>query len=208
MEPANAPTVVPPHQQAVDDVVAVHRTHAKHGLQEAEAESRLARDGPNELTAEEPVASWRKFLAQFEDVLVLLLLVATALSAVLWLVERESALPYEAMAILAVVLLNAVMGYLQESRAEAAVAALRDMAAARAHVVRGGERRVVRSPSVVPARAGESSRENPSRTPRKLPEPSVELPAVVTSRDLYPPDEDRVAAARWPNEMYHRKRSS
>ena len=140
---------MPPHQQAADDIVAVHRTHAEHGLHQAEAESRLARDGPNELTADEPVAPWRKFLAQFEDVLVLLLLVATALSAVLWLVERESALPYEAMAILAVVLLNAVMGYLQESRAEAAVAALRDMAAARAHVVRGGERRLVPATELV-----------------------------------------------------------
>ena len=50
--------------------------------------------------------------------LVILLLVATAISAGLWLYERESALPYEAIAIFAVVLLNAVMGYMQESRAE------------------------------------------------------------------------------------------
>ena len=50
--------------------------------------------------------------------LVILLLVATAISAGLWLVERESALPYEAIAIFAVVLLNAIMGYVQESRAE------------------------------------------------------------------------------------------
>ena len=53
------------------------------------------------------------------------LAVATAVSAGLWLYERESALPYEAIAIFAVVLLNAVMGYIQESRAESAVAALR-----------------------------------------------------------------------------------
>ena len=144
-----ASTGVPPHQQAAEDVVAAHRTHAEQGLQEAEAESRLARDGANELTATAPVAPWRKFLAQFQDVLVLLLLVATALSAVLWLVERESALPYEAMAILAVVLLNAVMGYIQESRAEAAVAALRDMAAPQAHIVRGGERRLVAASGLV-----------------------------------------------------------
>ncbi len=149
MAPVDVPTVVPPHLQTADDVVAVHRTHAEHGLHDAEAASRLARDGPNELTSDEPIPSWRRFVAQFEDVLVLLLLVATALSVVLWLVERESALPYEAMAIFAVVLLNAVMGYLQESRAEAAVAALRDMAAARAHVVRGGERRHVPAAELV-----------------------------------------------------------
>ena len=57
----------------------------------------------------------------------------------LWLYERDSPLPYEAIAISAVVLLNAVMGYVQESRAESAVAALRQMAAAHAHVIRDGD---------------------------------------------------------------------
>ena len=57
--------------------------------------------------------------------LVILLLVAAAISAGLWLYERDSALPYEAIAIFAIVLLNAVMGYVQQARAEQAVAALR-----------------------------------------------------------------------------------
>jgi Ca2+-transporting ATPase len=83
-------------------------------------------------------------------VLVLLLLVATAISAALWFVERDSALPYEALAILAVVLLNAVMGFVQESRAASAVAALRKMAAARARVLRDGEPRDVAAAEVVP----------------------------------------------------------
>jgi Ca2+-transporting ATPase len=102
------------------------------------------------LTAEKPVPAWRKFLAQFQDVLVILLLIATSISAALWLYERESALPYEAMAILAVVLLNAIMGYVQQSRAEEAVAALRQMSAAHANVVRGGERQSVPAAEVVP----------------------------------------------------------
>ena len=144
------PTSPPAYQQPVDAVVAALDTDAQHGLRENEAQRRLARDGRNELTADKPTPAWRKFLAQFGDVLVLLLLVATALSAVLWLVERQSALPYEAMAILAVVLLNAVMGYVQESRAEAAVAALRQMAAAQAHVIRDGQRRSVPAADIVP----------------------------------------------------------
>ena len=94
--------------------------------------------------------AWRKFLAQFQDVLVILLLVATAISAGLWLYERESALPYEAIAIFAVVLLNAVMGYVQESRAEAAVAALRQMSAAHANVIRDGERQSIPAAEIVP----------------------------------------------------------
>jgi P-type Ca2+ transporter type 2C len=79
------------------------------------------------------VPAWRKFLAQFRGVLVILLLIATLISVGLWLSEHESALPYEAMAIFAVVLLNAVMGYIQQSRAEEAVAALRQMSAAHAN---------------------------------------------------------------------------
>ena len=109
---------------------------ARLGLSEAEARARLDRHGRNELTAEEPVPAWRKFLAQFQDVLVILLLIATLISAALWLYERESALPYEAIAILAVVLLNAIMGYIQQSRAEQAVAALRQISAAHANLIR------------------------------------------------------------------------
>jgi Ca2+-transporting ATPase len=96
------------------------------------------------------VPGWRKFLSQFQDVLVVLLLIATLISAVLWLIERESALPYEAIAIFAVVLLNAIMGHIQESRAESAVAALHLMAAAQANVMRGGERQSVPSAEIVP----------------------------------------------------------
>src|SRR5205814_9172965 len=139
-----------PYQQPVDVVLASLRSDAKRGLSATEARTRLEPDGRNELTAEEPVPWWEKFLAQFKDVLVILLLIATAISAVLWLIERESALPYEAIAIFAVVLLNAIMGYIQESRAESAVAALRQMAAAHANVVRDGERQSVSAAEIVP----------------------------------------------------------
>jgi len=138
------------YQLRAEDVLAALETDAVRGLSETEARVRLARDGRNELTAEKSVPAWRKFLAQFQDVLVILLLVATAISAALWLYERESALPYEAIAILGVVTLNAVMGYVQESRAESAVTALRQMAAARAEVLRGGVRLGVPAAEVVP----------------------------------------------------------
>ncbi|MGH9939251.1 MAG: cation-translocating P-type ATPase [Blastocatellia bacterium] len=138
------------YQQSVDEVLAALDTDARRGLSEGEARARLERYGRNELTAEQFVPAWRKFLAQFRDVLVVLLLIATAISAGLWLYERESALPYEAIAIFAVVLLNAIMGYIQESRAESAVAALRRMSAAQAHVIRDGERQSVPAAEVVP----------------------------------------------------------
>jgi Ca2+-transporting ATPase len=138
------------YRRRVDDLIATLGTDEHQGLTDEEARSRLERYGPNELAAEKAVPAWRKFLAQFRDVLVILLLVATAISAGLWFFERDAALPYEAIAIFAVVLLNATMGYIQESRAEAAVAALRAMSAADAVVIRGGERRSIPAAEIVP----------------------------------------------------------
>jgi len=138
-----------PYRVNVDEVVNALGSNIARGLDEREASARLARDGPNALAAKRPVPAWRKFLAQFQNVLVLLLLAATAISAGLWAYERDAGLPYEALAILAVVLLNATMGYIQESRAEAAVAALRAMGAADAAVIREGHRRSIAAAELV-----------------------------------------------------------
>ena len=138
------------YRRSIQDVVTALDTDERVGLTDAEAGARLARVGRNELVAERARPAWRRFLTQFQDVLVVLLLVATAISAGLWVVERDAPLPYEAIAILAVVILNAVMGYVQESRAEAAVAALRAMSAADATVVRSGERRSIPAADIVP----------------------------------------------------------
>jgi Ca2+-transporting ATPase len=140
----------PPYRQPVDVVLTALGTDAEHGLSRAEARSRLERYGRNELTAEKPVPAWRKFLDQFRDVLVILLLIAAVISAGLWLYERDSDLPYEAIAILAVVLLNAVMGFIQQARAEQAVAALRQMAAAHATVIRDGTQESIAATEIVP----------------------------------------------------------
>lgn len=137
------------YRQAIDDVIRALGTSVQHGLSEREAQSRLQQHGRNELLSEPPLAAWRRFLAQFQDVLVILLLLATAISTGLWAYEQDEALPYEAIAIFAVVLLNATMGYVQESRAEAAVAALRAMSAADATVIRDGQRRNVPAADVV-----------------------------------------------------------
>lgn len=138
------------YQQTIEEVLAALGADERYGLRETEARTRLSRYGRNELLAEKPIPGWRKFLAQFQNVLIILLLIATAISAGLWFYERESALPYEAIAIFAVVLLNAVMGYIQESRAEEAVAALRQMSAAQADVIRDGERRNIPALEIVP----------------------------------------------------------
>ncbi len=139
-----------PYRQSVNEVLTAFDTDARSGLGEGEARARLDRYGKNELMAEKPVPAWRKFLAQFQDVLVILLLIATLISAGMWLYERNSALPYEAIAIFAVVLLNAIMGYVQQSRAEEAIAALRQMTAAQASVIRDGTQQSIPATEIVP----------------------------------------------------------
>jgi Ca2+-transporting ATPase len=139
-----------PHARTVEALAAALGTDPGRGLSAAAARQRLDEYGPNELATEAPPSAWRRFLAQFQDVLVVLLLVAMAISTALWTLEQDTALPYEALAILAVVLLNAVIGFAQEARAEAAVAALRAMSADQASVIREGERRGVPAAALVP----------------------------------------------------------
>ena len=138
-----------PYRVPIDVVASELNTDLALGLNQAEAAMRLARDGANRLAADASRPWLRRLLAQFTDVLVVLLLVAAAISAGLWVYERDGSVPYEALAILAVVLLNATLGYVEESRAAAAVAALRAMSAADATVIRDGQRRSVLATELV-----------------------------------------------------------
>ena len=133
-----------------EELAAELATDAARGLTDAEARVRLERTGRNEFAAEKVVPRWRRFLSQFQDVLVILLLIATAISVALWFYERDTSLPYEAIAILAIVLLNATMGFIQESRAEAALAALGKLSAQAASAIRGGERKRLPAAELVP----------------------------------------------------------
>jgi Ca2+-transporting ATPase len=144
------PEVAAPYRSSVAELAEALAVDPEAGLSTAEAASRRARYGANELTAEPPEPAWRKLLAQFTDVLVILLIAAAALSAGLWALERDSPWPYEASAILAIVILNALMGYFQQARAEQAVAALQKMSAAHASVMRDATRQRIPASGIVP----------------------------------------------------------
>jgi magnesium-transporting ATPase (P-type) len=120
------------------------------GLADGAAVELLARFGPNRLDPAAQVPAWRKFLAQFADPLIYLLLLAIVVSVVAWALEGATGLPTEAIVIAAIVIANAVLGFVQERSAEQAVAALQRMAAPEARVVRDGVERTVPAMDVVP----------------------------------------------------------
>lgn len=138
------------HQLSADQAVAELRSNAERGLSEGEAQRRLQQYGPNQLLQQTPTPAWRRFLAQMQDTLVILLLIAAVISAIVWHVERDHALPYDSIVILSIVLLNAVLGFVQEERAEQALAALREMSAPEAKVIRDGVQRKIPAREVVP----------------------------------------------------------
>jgi Ca2+-transporting ATPase len=139
-----------PHCLSADEVLKALGTTVQFGLSGDEVKRRLGCYGRNELQGEQPKAAWLKFLDQFANTLVALLIVAAVVSAGLWFHESRSALPYEAIAIFVIVLLNAVLGYVHEARAQKAMAALRQMAATRANVIREGAPQKIAAAELVP----------------------------------------------------------
>ena len=121
---------------------------ADTGLSEAEAAGRLEKYGPNKLKEAEKPSLLQRFLTQLKDPMLLILMAAAAVSAVTNALSGESFT--EVFIILAVVLLNAILGVVQESKAEAAIEALQTMTAAKCKVLRGGHQIVVESSQLVP----------------------------------------------------------
>ena len=144
------PNLQHPWHHDAAEVVGALGSDVAVGLSSAEADRRLAVYGPNRLTETKPAPAWRKLLRQFTDTLVLLLVAAAVISLVIWMIEGREGLPYEALAILSIVILNAIMGFVQQARAEDALRALREMSAPQATVVRDGERRRIAAAGLVP----------------------------------------------------------
>ncbi|MCD5001608.1 cation-translocating P-type ATPase [Enterococcus saccharolyticus] len=120
-----------------------------NGLSDAEAKSRLSQYGANELEEGKKKSMLQKFLEQFKDLMILVLLVAAAISAMVPNAEghREWV---DAVIILAVVIINAVMGVVQEAKAEQAIEALREMSTPNANVLRNGHSVTISSDELVP----------------------------------------------------------
>jgi P-type Ca2+ transporter type 2C len=146
-------TVAPvqrPWSRGAAEVAAGLETDPGRGLTAAEASARLERHGANELQRAEAVPSWRRLLTQFQSPLIYLLLAAVVVSLVAWVGDGAEGVPFDAVVILVILLLNGVLGYVQEARAEEAVAALQRMSAPTASVRRDGRERRIPASGVVP----------------------------------------------------------
>ena len=131
------------HVQSVEQVVDGLGTDPANGLDDGEAAARLERFGRNELRPVEPPSRWRLFLGQFNDFMIWVLLAAVVFSAL------EGQVP-EAVAITVILLLNGVLGFVQEYRAEQALQSLEQMSAPAATVVRGGRELDIPAAELVP----------------------------------------------------------
>ena len=134
---------LPAHALGSAEVLAALAADPISGLSEPEAAKRLEKYGANELHAVRRISPLWVFLRQFQNVLVVILLIATALSSFL-------GHGVEASAIAVIVLLAVLLGFVQEFRAERALAALRDMTAPTASVLRGGDQREIPARNLVP----------------------------------------------------------
>ena len=134
--------------QTAEEVLQDLATTAS-GLSTAQAKERLEKYGPNKLKEGEKPTLLQRFLTQLKDPMLIILLIAAAVSAVTGLMAGENEMA-EVVIILAVVLLNAILGVIQESKAEAAIEALQTMTAATCKVLRDGKMTILHSDELVP----------------------------------------------------------
>ncbi|MCZ7644410.1 MAG: cation-transporting P-type ATPase [Planctomycetota bacterium] len=134
------------HAGPLSAVLAALGSDAQAGLTEEQAVAARAAHGPNRLAEVPPEPLWKKFLGQFKDLVIWILIVAAVLAGAL----GEWA---DSLAILAIVLLNGVLGFLQEARAERALAALKELATPMAKVRRGGKLQALPAADLVPGDA-------------------------------------------------------
>lgn len=135
------------YTQSVEEVLDQLAVNAG-GLTMAQAQERMAKYGPNKLKDAEKATLLERFINQLKDPMLIILMIAAAVSAVTNLIAHESLA--EVFIILIVVLLNAVLGVFQESKAEAAIEALQTMTAATCKVLRDGKQVILHSDELVP----------------------------------------------------------
>ncbi|MEG1547993.1 MAG: cation-translocating P-type ATPase [Clostridia bacterium] len=138
------------HSEPIDSLISELGADPHQGLSAAQIEEKRLKYGDNVLKAQKRKTLLARFFDQFKDVMILILIAAAAVSFVLALKSGESNEFFEPALILAIVILNAILGVAQESKAEKALDALKSMSAPHARVLRDGVESVIDAVNLVP----------------------------------------------------------
>lgn len=138
------------HSETKDSVIKELESHPSLGLSSSQVSSKLTQYGENRLTEKKKKTNLQRFLDQFKDVMILILLAAAGVSFVIACMEGNPKEFFEPLLILLIVVLNAIMGVVQESKAEKALDALKSMSAPHARVIRDGKEQLIDASQLVP----------------------------------------------------------
>ena len=140
-----APYALNPEELALEHIVDL-----SIGLDAVEVAKRMERYGPNRLDLGSAISPWRIFLRQFQDLMVLILVVAVLIAFLSWWVEGAHGFPADAVIILVIVVANAILGFLQEYGAERAIEELQKSTTTKARVLRHGQISSIAQEELVP----------------------------------------------------------
>ena len=138
------------HHESKENVLAYLTTSMENGLSSAQVQAKQQQFGENKLREKKKKTNFQRFLDQFKDVMIIILLAAAAISFAIAVAEGNPKEFFEPVLILLIVLLNAVMGVMQESKAEKALDALKSLSAPHARVIRDGKESVIDASQLVP----------------------------------------------------------
>ncbi len=139
-----------PYSQKATELLSELNTDKQNGLSSAEAAHRKEKYGANKLREKKKKTTMQRFLDQFKDAMILILIAAAIISFVVVCVEQNWGELFEPALIVLIVILNAVMGVYQEGKAEKALDALKNMSAPHARVIRDGEEKIIDASELVP----------------------------------------------------------
>jgi len=139
-----------PYFDSKEEVLTALESDEAQGLRSEQVKSKQAQFGRNQLVEKKKKTNWQRFVDQFKDTMIIILLIAAAVSFGIAMVEGDVAEFFEPALILLIVILNAIMGVLQESKAEKALDALKSLSAPHARVLRDGVESVIDAAELVP----------------------------------------------------------
>lgn len=139
-----------PYFDSKEEVLTALESDEAQGLRSEQVKSKQAQFGCNQLVEKKKKTNWQRFVDQFKDTMIIILLIAAAVSFGIAMVEGDVAEFFEPALILLIVILNAIMGVLQESKAEKALDALKSLSAPHARVLRDGVESVIDAAELVP----------------------------------------------------------